>query len=71
MSKVLVLASYCGAEDNNGCTGINPCAACMEMSNVFEATLFDANYIAQLDDLRRGYGKYPRKIEASPVMKSE
>jgi len=63
MSKVLVLASYCGAEDDNGCTDINPCQSCMEMSNVFEADLSKAEYVAQLDDLRKGFGKYPRKIE--------
>jgi hypothetical protein len=62
MSKVLVLASYCGAEDQNGCTDINPCAECLEMCNVFEADLTKADFIAQLDNLRRGLGKYPRAV---------
>jgi hypothetical protein len=62
MSKVLVLASYCGVEDGNGCTDTNPCTECLEMSNVFEADLSKAEYIAQLDNLRRGLGKFPRTI---------
>lgn len=62
MSKVLVLASYCGAEDDNGCTDVNPCRDCLEMCNVFEADLSKANFITQFDNLRRGLGKYPRAL---------
>lgn len=66
MSKVLVLASYCDGEDDNfepnGCTDINPCLDCLNMCNVFEADLSKAEYIAQFDNLKRGQGKYPRRV---------
>jgi hypothetical protein len=63
MSKVLVLASYCGAEDKNDCTDTSPCAACLEMSNVFEVDLTQAKFIAQMDDFREGRGRFPRRIK--------
>lgn len=62
MSKVLVLASYCGAEDDNDCTDINPCPECLEMCNVFEADLSKAEYIAQFEDLKRSHGRYKQKL---------
>lgn len=61
MSKVLVLASYCGAEDENGCTDTNPCRECLEMCNVFEADLSKSDYIAVLGDLRRGDCRFAMK----------
>ena len=70
MSKVLVLASYCGVEDDNGCTDTNPCSECLEMSNVFEVDLSKAEFIAQFDSLRRSLGKYTRTISPA-VGKSE
>jgi hypothetical protein len=60
MSKVLVLASYCGAEDDNGCTDTNPCPMCIEMCNVFDIpseTLRDYQFVAELEALRRGLGR--------------
>ena len=64
MSKVLVLASYCGGEDDNfkpnGCTDINPCQTCLDACNVFEADLSKAEYIAQFEGFKCGRGKYRR-----------
>lgn len=65
MSKVLILASYCGIEDKNGCTDTNPCKECLEMCNVFEIpseTIQRHEFIAQFDDLRRGLGKFRRNL---------
>ena len=64
MSLILLLASYCGGEDANhqanGCTDRNPCAECMEMSNVFEAEVVLEDYMADLASLRTGGGRRPR-----------
>lgn len=61
MSKVLVLASYCGSE-NKKCSDINPCRECLEACNVFETDLSKADFIAQFENMRNGFGKYPRAI---------
>ena len=65
MTKVLALTSYCGAEDDNGCTDINPCRECLDMCKVFDVpseTLTAHPFVAQFDNFKAGYGKYPRKI---------
>lgn len=62
MSKVVLLASYCGAEDGNSCTDINPCQECLDMCNVFEVDLSKADFIAQFVNLKRGLGKYSRTL---------
>jgi len=60
MSKVLVLASYCGAEDENGCTDTNPCQGCLDMCNVFDvpsALILEHHFVAQFDNFKRGEGR--------------
>lgn len=68
MSKVLVLASYCGSE-NKKCSDINPCRACMDMCNVFDVpsdALLKHPFVAQFDNFKHGAGKRsPQKAEGA------
>jgi hypothetical protein len=57
MSKVLVLASYCG-DDNKKCTDNNPCRECLNMCNVFHVPNGSLeNYVAQFEGFKRGLGR--------------
>ena len=64
MSKVLILASYCGAEDDNGCTDRNPCRECLDMCNVFDipsSEVMKHPFVAQFDNFKDGLGRLPEQ----------
>ena len=57
--QFLLLASYCGPDDDTGCTEKTPCALCLSVCNVFDE---DGNYVRELGSAQRKRKRRLRNI---------